>query len=96
MEDCEPAKRFKQLSFLEKAKIVAWNEEGLSSRVIGKRPGRDKATFNQIVQKAKEQGTGDIFLRKPIYGRPKKMIMKYKVVTNINVHLFCVYHSSLK
>lgn len=73
MEDCEPAKRYKQLSVSDKAKIMAWKEEGLSSRVIAKRLGRDKATINRIVQKAKEQGTGDAPLRKEGSGRPKKM-----------------------
>jgi IS30 family transposase len=55
MEDCEPAKRFKQLSFSEKANIVAWNEKGLSSRVIGKRLGRDKATIND---RSESEGAG--------------------------------------
>jgi IS30 family transposase len=42
---------------LEKAKILAWNEEGLSSRVIAAHLGCDKATINRVIMKARQQGT---------------------------------------
>ncbi len=73
MEPQEPAKSFKHLEISEKAKIIAWNEEGLSSRVIAARLGRDKATINRVVQKAKQQKSGDIPVRKTGSGRPTKM-----------------------
>jgi IS30 family transposase len=53
MAPSEPAKSFTQLKIYEKAQIMAWNQEGLSSRETGKRLGRDKATVNRIIQKAK-------------------------------------------
>jgi transposase len=73
MEPGEIAKSFKHLKIEEKAKILAWNEEGLSSRVIAARLGRDKATINRIVIKAREQGTKNVPVRKEGSGRPKKM-----------------------
>ncbi len=73
MEPGEIAKSFRHLKILEKAKIIAWNEEGLSSRVISARLGRDKATISRIVNKAKQQGTKDVPVRKEGSGRPKKM-----------------------
>jgi IS30 family transposase len=65
---------FKQLKISEKAKILAWNKEGLSSRVIAARLGRDKLTINRVVMKARQQGTKDVPIRKEGLGRPKKMI----------------------
>ena len=74
MEPGEIAKSFKHLKIEEKAKILAWNEEGLSSRVIAAPLGRDNATINRIVNKARQQGTKDVPVRKEGSGRPKKMI----------------------
>jgi IS30 family transposase len=73
MEPGEIAKSFKHLKISEKAKILAWNEEGLSSRVIAAHLGRDKATINQVVIKARQQGTKDVLVGKECSGRPKKM-----------------------
>jgi IS30 family transposase len=73
MEPGEIAKSFKHLKSSEKAKIIAWNEEGLSSRVIAARLGRDKATINRIINKAKQLGTKDVPVRKEGSGRLKKM-----------------------
>jgi transposase len=73
MEPGEKAKSFKHLKIEGKAKIIAWNEEGLSSRVIVGRLGRDKATINRIVNKARQQGTKVVPVRKEGSGRPKKM-----------------------
>jgi IS30 family transposase len=69
----KPAKSFTQLKISEKAQIMAWNQEGLSSREIGKRLDRDKATVNRIIQKAKLLNSGDIPVRSTGSGRPKKM-----------------------
>ena len=73
MEAQEPAKRFKHLKILGKAKIVAWNVKGLSSSVIAARLGRNKATIHRVVINAKKQGSKDVPVRKDGSGRPKKM-----------------------
>jgi transposase len=70
MAPSEPAKSFKQLKISEAAQIMAWNQEGLSSREIDKRLGQDKATVNRIIQLLK---SGDTPVRSTGSGRPKKM-----------------------
>ncbi len=45
----------------------------MSSWVIAARLGRDKATINWVVIKARQQGTKGVPVRKEGSGRPKKM-----------------------
>jgi transposase len=71
MEPSEPAKRFKHLEISEKAKIVAWSQEGLSSRKIAARLGCAKATINRVTNNAKQLEEGAIPVRKEGSGRPR-------------------------
>jgi transposase len=73
MGHSKAVKRFEHLKIADKAKIIAWSEEGLSSREIAARIGRDKATINRIIQKAKCLEKDDIPIRKAGSGRPRKM-----------------------
>ncbi len=56
MEPGEQAKMLKQVKILKKAKILAWNEEGLSSRAIMAHLGQDKATINRVILKLGSRG----------------------------------------
>jgi IS30 family transposase len=72
MEPGEIVKSFKHLKISEKAKIIAWNEEGLSLRVIAACLGRDKATINRIINKARQQETKDVPVRKEGSAGPRR------------------------
>jgi transposase len=92
MPPTDKEKKFKQLKTARKAKIMAWHENGLSSRKIAAHLGRDQSTIVRVAQNSKKLEGGTVPERKKGSGRPKKVtkthlgmirrqIMKYPSMT---------------
>jgi transposase len=60
------------LSKEEKARILAYREEGVFIKEIAKRLGRSKSTINKLISEVKDFPTNYIPCHKPIMGRPRK------------------------
>jgi transposase len=69
----DKAKKFTPLKIEEKARIMAWKEEGISSETIAQRLGRHRSSIDRLINRARGLKDGQIPERMGGSGRPRKV-----------------------
>jgi IS30 family transposase len=69
----DKAKKFTPLKIEEKARIMAWKEEGISSEAIAQRLGRHQSSIDRLINRAKDLKDGQLPERMGGSGRPRKL-----------------------
>jgi transposase len=88
----DKAKKFTQLKIEEKARIMAWKEEGISLEAIAQRLGRHRSSIDRLINPARDLKDGQLPERMGGSGRPRKLskvvlaiiqrqIVKYPMMT---------------
>ena len=74
------------LKIEEKARILAWAEEGMSMKEIGSCMGRHQSAIHWVSAKAKGLPKFAILIRKKGSGRPKRLTRHVLGVMNKQIH----------
>jgi transposase len=69
----DKAKQFTPLKIEEKARIMAWKEEGISSEAIAQRLGCHRSSIDRLINRARDLKDGQLPERMGGSGRPRKL-----------------------
>jgi transposase len=92
----DKAKKFTPLKIEEKARIMAWKEEGISSEAIAQWLGQHRSSINRLINRARELKDGQLPERMGGSGRPRNLskvvlaiiqrqIVKYPMMTAVDL-----------
>jgi hypothetical protein len=66
-------KKFTPLKIEEKARIMAWKEEGISSEAIAQLLGRHRSSLDRLINRSRDLKDGQLPERLGGSGRPRKL-----------------------